>query len=89
MTTCELTSWHGYYALFIVGMSSIPDTKFACVRIFLKAKLPGFLAIDHVKQKNYSNSDLLKFDERISFFFRQFNVCRLKDTTSLETFTYR
>jgi len=27
---------------------------------FLKAKLPGFLAIDHVTQKNYSNSDLLR-----------------------------
>jgi hypothetical protein len=32
-----------------------------CVRAdFLKAKLPGFLAIDHVTQKNYSSSDLLR-----------------------------
>jgi hypothetical protein len=32
-----------------------------CVRAdFLKAKLLGFLAIDHVTQKNCSNSDLLK-----------------------------
>jgi len=32
-----------------------------CVRVdFLKTKLPGFLAIDHVTQKNYINSDLLR-----------------------------
>jgi hypothetical protein len=88
MTTCELTSWQCYCALLIVDMSSIWDIKFCLRADFLKAKLPGILAVDHVTQNNYSNSDLLRLMREL-YLFLPFKCSGLEKSTSLEKFTYR